>query len=96
MFNFTLPELVVIFVVALLVFGPKKLPEIGAAIGRGLAEFTRALQGVKDQMDIDINTGHEPRSTPDKTLEQKLKEAVEMHDSDSKGQQETPHKDNHA
>ena len=96
MFNFTLPELVVIFVVALLVFGPKKLPEIGAAIGRGIGEFRRALQGVKEQMDTDINTLHEPRSTPDKTEEQKLKEAVEMHDSDSKEQHDAPHKEDHA
>ncbi|MBF0506074.1 MAG: twin-arginine translocase TatA/TatE family subunit [Nitrospirae bacterium] len=96
MFNFTLPELVVIFVVALLVFGPKKLPEIGAAIGRGIGEFRRALQDVKEQVNTDISTSHEPGSTPDKTPEQILKEAVEMHDSDIKEQQDTPHKDHHA
>ena len=36
------PELIVIFVVALLVFGPRKLPEIGKSLGRALAEFQRA------------------------------------------------------
>ena len=37
-----MPELVLIFLVALLVFGPKKLPELGRSLGRGLAEFKRA------------------------------------------------------
>src|SRR5262245_49042918 len=37
-----MPELILIFIVALLVFGPKKLPELGKSLGRGLAEFKRA------------------------------------------------------
>ena len=41
-------ELIIIFVVALLVFGPKKLPEIGRSLGRGLGELRRALEGVKE------------------------------------------------
>lgn len=40
--NIGVPELIVIFVVALLVFGPKKLPEIGKSLGKGLREFQRA------------------------------------------------------
>lgn len=45
MFNFSMPELVLILVIALVVFGPGKLPEIGKAIGRGINEFKGAIGG---------------------------------------------------
>ena len=37
-----MPELVVIFIIALIVFGPRKLPELGRSLGKGIAEFKRA------------------------------------------------------
>ena len=42
MFGIGGPELVFIFILALLIFGPKKLPQIGRTIGKGMAEFRRA------------------------------------------------------
>jgi TatA/E family protein of Tat protein translocase len=48
MFGLGLPELLVIFVIALLVFGPKKLPELGKSIGRAMAEFKKASDEFKD------------------------------------------------
>ncbi|SCM80811.1 twin-arginine translocase TatA/TatE family subunit [Sporomusa sp. GT1] len=42
MFSFSMPELVLILVIALIVFGPGKLPEVGKAIGKGIQEFRRA------------------------------------------------------
>jgi sec-independent protein translocase protein TatA len=45
--NIGFPELVVIFVVALLVFGPKRLPELGRSLGRGINEFRRASTDLK-------------------------------------------------
>jgi sec-independent protein translocase protein TatA len=44
MFGMGAPELIVILVVALLIFGPGKLPEIGASLGRGIRDFRKALE----------------------------------------------------
>ncbi len=54
MFGLGIPELVVIFVIALIVFGPKKLPDLGKALGRGLAEFKRATQDVKESIESEV------------------------------------------
>ncbi len=45
MFSFSMPELVLILVIALVVFGPGKLPEVGKALGRGIQEFKKATTG---------------------------------------------------
>ena len=43
MFGFHAPELIIILVVALLIFGPKKLPEMGASIGKSIKEFRKGM-----------------------------------------------------
>lgn len=45
MFNFSMPELALVLVIALVVFGPGKLPEVGKALGKGIQEFKRATTG---------------------------------------------------
>ena len=45
------PELIVILVIALVIFGPGKLPEVGKAIGKGINEFKDALTGPKKAVD---------------------------------------------
>ena len=52
-----MPELILIFIVALLVFGPKKLPEIGKSLGKGLAEFKRASDELKKTIEQEIEQG---------------------------------------
>jgi sec-independent protein translocase protein TatA len=49
MFGLGVPELVVILVVALLIFGPGRLPEIGGALGRGIRDFKRGFDGSEDE-----------------------------------------------
>jgi len=48
-------ELLVIFLLCLLVFGPRKLPELGRAIGRSLAEFRRATQDLKNSIEREVD-----------------------------------------
>jgi len=50
MFGIGMPELMVIMVVALVVLGPKRLPEIARALGKGLAEFRRATSDVNEEL----------------------------------------------
>jgi sec-independent protein translocase protein TatA len=52
-----MPELILIFVVALLVFGPKKLPELGRSLGKGLAEFKKASDDLKRTIEDEIEQG---------------------------------------
>lgn len=47
MFNFGTQELILVLVIALVVFGPGKLPEVGKAIGKGINEFKDAVSGDK-------------------------------------------------
>lgn len=48
MFGIGMPELLLILALALIVIGPKKLPDLARAIGRGLAEFKRATEELKN------------------------------------------------
>lgn len=49
------PEMIFIFVLALLIFGPKKLPELGRSLGKGMAEFRRASNELKSTFEREMN-----------------------------------------
>jgi Tat protein translocase TatB subunit len=57
MFNIGMPEFLLILVVALVVLGPKKLPELARFIGKGLAEFKKSAEELKSKINIqeDLN-----------------------------------------
>ena len=63
--NIGFPELVVIFIVALLVFGPKRLPELGRSLGRGITEFRRASTDLKNSIEREIENAEQPSSPAD-------------------------------
>ena len=49
-----MPELVVIFVIALLIFGPRKLPELGKSLGRSINEFKRASNELRSTLEDEV------------------------------------------
>jgi TatA/E family protein of Tat protein translocase len=51
--NLGMQELLVILVIALLVIGPKKLPDLAKALGRAFAEFKRATEDLKKDLDVE-------------------------------------------
>ena len=54
MFGIGMQELIVIFIIALIIVGPKKLPELAKALGRGFAEFKRAANDIRQTIDTEI------------------------------------------
>ena len=54
--NLGIQEMLIIFVIALLVFGPKKLPEIGKSLGKGIAEFKKASHDLAKTWEEEVNT----------------------------------------
>lgn len=66
MFGIGMPELLLILALALIVLGPRKLPEIARALGKGMAEFRRATDELKDelkQVESEIDESS-PQATP--------------------------------
>jgi TatA/E family protein of Tat protein translocase len=49
-----MPELVIIFVIALIIFGPRKLPELGRSLGKSLGEFRRASNELRSTLEDEI------------------------------------------
>lgn len=50
-----IPELLLIFIVALIVFGPKKLPEIGRTLGKAMGEFKKATDDFKNTIEREVH-----------------------------------------
>ena len=70
--NLGMPEILMILVLALLLFGPKKLPEIGKQVGKALGEFKRASNDLKrtieDEMEKASSASQDRRSAEGRTL----------------------------
>lgn len=74
MFDIGMQELIVIFIVALLVFGPKRLPELGRTIGKGMAELKKAMYGIKEQMDSELHDIKDPLSRVKEEIDSELRD----------------------
>jgi TatA/E family protein of Tat protein translocase len=63
--NIGAPELIIILVIALLILGPGKLPEVGASIGKSLREFRKASSDVQEATKLDVSVAPIPPATVD-------------------------------
>ena len=82
-----MPELIIIFVIALIIFGPRKLPELGRSLGKSLAEFKRASNELKSTLEEEIRL-EETRSSLE---ESKAKAAAQAAAAATTAAESTPH-----
>jgi len=64
-----MPELIIIFMIALIIFGPRKLPELGRSLGKSLGEFKRASNELRNTLDEEIRLEEQRVSEPVKRPE---------------------------
>jgi sec-independent protein translocase protein TatA len=57
-------EIIVVLIIALVVFGPKRLPELGSSLGRGIREFRSTVSGEKGEEDEDVKAISQPPTAP--------------------------------
>jgi len=88
MFGIGMPELILILALALIILGPKRLPEIARALGRGMSEFRRATDELKEEIrqvegEIDQSS---PQATPqdDPFLKPVAKQPAEEREKESR------------
>ncbi|MBI4888909.1 MAG: TatA/E family twin arginine-targeting protein translocase [Acidobacteria bacterium] len=65
-----MPELIIILVIALIIFGPRKLPELGRSLGRSIGEFKRASNELRNTLEEEIRVEDQKDQRAAITLEQ--------------------------
>jgi sec-independent protein translocase protein TatA len=59
-----MPELIIILVIALIVFGPRKLPELGRAVGQTMNEFKKGMNNIRDTVEEEARREEQQKPTP--------------------------------
>ena len=76
MFGMGMPEILLILAIALIVIGPKKLPDLAKSMGRAMREFKKATSELKESMEIDTELGDVKKAFND--MGQDLKDAADI------------------
>lgn len=92
MFGIGMQELLLILAIALIVLGPKKLPEIARALGRGMAEFRRATTELKRSVDLEGDV-REIVETPPSAKKQEETSKFKKTEANEKDNAQTAKKD---
>ena len=79
--NVGLPELIIIFTIALIVFGPRKLPELGKSLGKSIAEFKRASNELRNTLDEEIRAEERKTAAAQQPPAPQLQEASRTYDA---------------
>jgi TatA/E family protein of Tat protein translocase len=85
-------ELIIIFVIALIVFGPRKLPDLGKSLGRSIAEFKRASNELRSTLEDEIRVEETRKEImePIETIAREAQDAKASFDKDAKPSSEDP------
>ena len=71
-----IPEIIAIFIVALVVFGPKKLPELGKSLGKGLREFNKAKNELKATWDEQLREAERQLQDTKESVHEPVRKAI--------------------
>ncbi len=82
-----MPELIIIFVIALIIFGPRKLPELGRSLGKSIAEFKRTSNDLRNTLEEEIRLEEQQQARAERAAATKAATA----ESTPAGQPEEPH-----
>lgn len=93
MFGIGMPEMILLLAIALIVIGPKKLPDLAKSLGRAMNEFKKATREIKESMDIEGDLKEVKQSFDD--LNKDVKDAVDINplksaQADASTAQDTP------